>query len=995
MGLRSGALRLAAALLLAGSVVFAAAETATSTPSSASPSPLPRAHGHFSTDWRVFGPLPLGGVGADALTALPGTLLSVLKTVKRFPSETANGGYAKWSTAAWNASTGTMTAFFNMSAPPLTAWAVSELVVFPEPAQKGVVGSTTTLIAFRCSRAAYVVRASTKPGEKDAVHHCTSTDAPCTLLLPPGRHALYVHAVAWGPTASVKCVVDREVTVPALLPMPGVVRPSAIVHAGAVRLAGAHAAVVLHNADAENWAAAGVVRVQSDPPGIVLATASLHPPRLAPEQTRAIRLDLDDGRLGGLKAGSKIRVEVEVEYQVAGQQRSATFSFHVPVLAWPAKVYDATYVDADGSVQAVALRPPLEKCKDGCSTLLSTHGAGVDALGNAWTGAYATQRGAWVLLPTGRRRYGDNWEGAMLSSALRCLRVFGERAPGVPESEREGFAIRKDWVMFSGHSMGGHGALVLATHHPDLMVAALPISGWLRYGTYGRDGDAFRPQLPFSDAGLRAIFDLSVAEYATDLYSENVLGIPLTARVGSIDSSVPPTNLRKFCRLVREYELYNNLTNSFVTLNEVPGKGHWFTGVMDDAFLQPYLDSALTSTSKPILPPSFSLFSINPATSGSRGGLRIMQLSTPFESARISVKIQPATPDTWTITTRNVRRFRYRGINGVHPRPHFLQIEGNDYSLPIPYSIHSRTDTSASYVDFCIVSPSTTDVSFRKWTACPDRKFPLPDALERGPDTSGPLTQVITGRRLVVVYPADDQNLLGVAVRYANSLYSRGIGASITPDSAAVELMRSGLANMVVLGGARENSVTRALQQAGRSAAVRTAAGLICVGERCTQRPGAGIAFLAPGPQRSLVVVIAGTDRAGFDAAASFLPESAEQRIPEWVLVQAGDGFGWRGYGAVQAAGYWDRLWRLDAARTYPAEWAVAAKEVVHRRNPARFLLILVAIGISFVLLRLVFQFCRTRYIRNTYVNPNKVNVDDNREALLPDGEGSREMGVQ
>lgn len=415
---------------------------------------------------------------------------------------------------------------------------------------------------------------------------------------------------------------------------------------------------------------------------------------------------------------------------------------------------------------------------------------------------------------------------------------------------------------------------------------------------------------------------------------------------------------------------------------------------MDDSVLQPYLDSALTSTAKPTLPSSFSLFTINPATSGSRGGLRIMQLSTPFESARISVQIQSATPDTWTITTRNVLRFRYRGINGVHPRPHFLHIEGNAYSLPIPYAIYSKTDTSASHVDFCIASSRTVDVSARTWVVCPDRKFPRPDSLERGPDTSGPLTQVLTGRRLVVVYPASDQNLLGVAVRYSNSLYSRGIGASITPDSAAVDLMRSGLANMVVLGGAKENAVTRALQLSGRTAAVRTGAGEICVGKRCTERPGAGIAFLASGPQRSLVVVIAGTDRAGFDAAASFLPESAEQKIPEWVLVQAGDGFGWRGYGAVQAAGYWDRLWQLDAAKTYPAEWAVVANEVVPRRNPLRFLLILLAVGIAFIILRLVIRLCQRRAVRSAYVNPNKVSENDQKESFLPDGNGSSETGV-
>ncbi len=498
--------------LLLSIVLCAQAAPPTATPGatpSASPSAPPPAHAVLQPEWRFFGPLPLGGVGASALAALPGSLFVTLSSIIKFPSETARGGFATWSNYTRNETTGQVTAFFNGSAPPLIAWAVGSIHVLPAPASpSGEVGASNTFAHARTNPAYVLARSAGEPSGRGVVHHCTDSDAPCALSLPAGVHSVYVQMFAWGQSARFKCEVDRDVPAPALIAMPGTVHPAVVMHEGTARLAGAHAAVVVRNADPAHFAAAGSVLVSSEPAGIKLAVDSLHPPRLAPGQTRAVRLDLDDSGLASMKLrpGTDIKVEVLVEYEVGSEKRNAKFKFGVKVFSWPPEVYDATYIEADGSVQAVALRPPQMACATGCSALLSTHGAGVDALGNEWTGAYATQRGAWVLLPTGRREYGENWEGAQLASALRCLRSVGERMPGVPDSERARFRIRKDWVMFSGHSMGGHGSLLLATKFPDLMVAAMPIAGWLRYDTYGRAGDAFHEQLPFSDAALRAIF---------------------------------------------------------------------------------------------------------------------------------------------------------------------------------------------------------------------------------------------------------------------------------------------------------------------------------------------------------------------------------------------------------------------------------------------------------------------------------------------------------
>jgi hypothetical protein len=46
-------------------------------------------------------------------------------------------------------------------------------------------------------------------------------------------------------------------------------------------------------------------------------------------------------------------------------------------------------------------------------------------------------------------------------------------------------------VLFAGHSMGGHGAWVIATHYPDLAVGVASAAGWIRKEYYGDSNDLF------------------------------------------------------------------------------------------------------------------------------------------------------------------------------------------------------------------------------------------------------------------------------------------------------------------------------------------------------------------------------------------------------------------------------------------------------------------------------------------------------------------------
>lgn len=496
---------------------------------------------NVGSKWRVFGPLPLPGVGADPLSSLGGSsLFQMLKNLNRFPSETALGGYATWNSTITNETTDVTTIAFNGSTPPLSAWATSSLFVSRTTLNE----NNFTFILMQCTHRTYLLPKTTSVDESNRVLHCLGGLVPCPLSLSAREYSIYMSLSSRSDKIPFGCIIDSSITSPALLPSDRTVKPSIIRHRSQLKLAGSHASVTVTNADDNSWAVAGTVSVTSSPMGLELTPSSPHPPRLAPGQTRAVRMDLDLSKVSilDLNAVDSLNVSVALSYTVGDQTRTVKYELQVDVLTWPPSSYAATYVDEDNSVQAVALKPPKGPCTDKCSVLFALHGAGVDALKRAWTESIKTQQNAWVVLPTGRRKFGENWEGAQMESALKSLEEVREQLPGVPDEYRDGsYSIRQDFVLSISHSMGAHGGIILSTHYPDLLVASLPIAGWLRYDTYGHTGPAFHPQLSFADAGLRGLFALSTEEYAGDLYSENIVGIPLTARVGSADMNVPRT----------------------------------------------------------------------------------------------------------------------------------------------------------------------------------------------------------------------------------------------------------------------------------------------------------------------------------------------------------------------------------------------------------------------------------------------------------------------
>ncbi|MCH7494151.1 DUF2817 domain-containing protein, partial [bacterium] len=560
--------------------------------------------------------------------------------------------------------------------------------------------------------------------------------------------------------------------------------------------------------------------------------------------------------------------------------------------------YRYTFLDFDDSVHYAAVIPPSAPCPDGgCPVILTTHGAGVRAEGQA--DAYHAMEGAWILAPTGRRRFGYDWEGPGRKNAMRALFVLPGAAMQPDTAERSllrFLRVNSRLVVFTGHSMGGHGAWSLSTRYPDFALAAAPAAGWIKFQQYvpyfTRVGDSH------ADPTLKGILESAIAEHDTDLYAGNLKGIPVLARVGGDDDSVPPWHLRRMARLIEEQ-------GGDATVSEIAGKGHWWGGVVHDEEMEAFFAANLAAL--PPLPERFTLTALNPASSGSKGGLRIHRLEIPYRVGRVHADL--ATPGVLALTTENVSVLRLAAkafawqVAALDDRVETVVVDGQEF-LPAD--------------SFWLCKESG------RWSAC---TVAVVKDGRRNTLDYGPARQVLEGPGpLAIVYgtqgtPEETSHRLEIAVRLANDWYLRGRGMALVYPDTALTTTKAQAHNLILVGGPATNSWAGRLNPVPVAFSGRA----FTIGGR--EFAGAATGLLALGPWErdwpypegatypGLVLVLAGTDEAGLDKAVALFPSGSGATVPDWVV--AGPEFGWKGAGGLLGAGFWGNDWEFLPEMSY------------------------------------------------------------------------------
>ncbi|CAD7696681.1 unnamed protein product [Ostreobium quekettii] len=593
-----------------------------------------------------------------------------------------------------------------------------------------------------------------------------------------------------------------------------------------------------------------------------------------------------------------------------------TFNHTLPLGCKPfGHAYTFTFLDADGSVQYAAAKAPIKPCPtSGCAVVLALHGADVDAASRVWADAIPAQEAAWVVFPTNRDKYGFDWQGVGNLDTRLCLDYFADILPGVAPDKADSYAVDVSRILFTGHSMGGHGCLIFSTHFPDLALGAVCAAGWIRYDQYVDEFPGV--QSSFEDPSLNAVLMSAVADYHTDVAAVNLKGIPFMARMGSDDTNVCPWNLRRFARVLDEI---NGAPESAV-ISEVAGEPHWWGDVLSADVVQDFFKAVLAGD-KPALPKAFRVRAMN-LWHGGRGGVRIAQFHAPFTSAWIDVGIHGG---VWRMATTNVRRFRMGDVAGLKvPAVEELWVDGRNLTEAIG---------GRSGLEF------VQKVENGQWAVSGGDAWRVYERYERN---GGPMRQVLYGK-VAIVYgtPAGaGEALARHAVRLANRMLAHGHGlAMVRSDQEAIESpeMVAGR-NLILIGGPDVNALSARLlprstagltaefgprnsEESGDSTTSGVPAGSgFCLCGVWYRGPNIGLAMLgafnATEGGAHLFALAAGTDLAGMGAAVGLLPVGANREIPDYVV--AGPRYTWQSSGGFLAAGYFGNNWRCRPDLSYP-----------------------------------------------------------------------------
>jgi len=434
----------------------------------------------------------------------------------------------------------------------------------------------------------------------------------------------------------------------------------------------------------------------------------------------------------------------------------------------------------------------------------------------------------------------------------------------------------------------------MSSHYADRYVAANPAAGYMKIQFYvpfyWRPGDAH------ADPVLRALLESSIAEFDTDLYTPNLVGLPLIARTGADDDNVPPVNSRRLIRLLNEL----NGKGGVPALSEVEGGGHWFDGIMTSGDVGDFLAGhTMMHTPLPPFPESYTVVTLNPASSGARGGLVIQQLRIPARAGRLHV-VQQRTQGQLIIKTENVRRFGMTTDNRTTSTE--LVIDGTVLpAVRLPEQQYCRLN-----------SPSDP------WAICPDSCSWC--ASERSSSSSGPILQVYDRQLLLVVGThgtvQETARCKAGAVTIANDWLQFGNGVvDIIADDEALDRADLAAFNLIVLGGPAVNSFSASEASTGNLPVSFEADGRwFSIGWRLFNDPGTGVLFTAPW-KGNLAVIASGIDEEGLRLAIEQFPVRTGTTVPDYIVVNPEQQ--WKAAGGVLAAGFWSYDWSFSEVSGY------------------------------------------------------------------------------
>ncbi|KAF3396272.1 putative secreted protein [Penicillium rolfsii] len=593
-----------------------------------------------------------------------------------------------------------------------------------------------------------------------------------------------------------------------------------------------------------------------------------------------------------LAAAYEPQFSVEVAYQTADRSlRALNFNINLEQrpLSDPLRI---TYLHPAGIVSYAILRAPPPKSCDisiAAPVILVLHGAGLEAdsaqARGMLDGVYGTC--AWMLFPSGVTSWsGDDWHYWGVADIQAAVSAI---ADWIIQISWDGPAAAIDELIVVGHSNGGQGAWHFSTHFPDNVSAVAPVSAYTSIENY----------VPYTmwhnlEPSLSSILDRSRSAYKHESLVGNLAGIQVAQQHGAADDNVPAYHGRLMHELLdqaqwpAEYE-------------ELPGKGHWYEGVMTTEYLKIFYQTMVSrSRTARELPQTFTITVPASGTLGSKAGIQVDQLYTPDVSGKIRVT-RSLENKAWHITTRNIRRFH---LSEAFPRvelPETVVLDDMSGSFDVDYAPESQTwfvrDTEGKWY----MSRDT------RWKTVHQRYGRQLGALDAILRTHGTFTirrcspgvedvALQISRNLFQYFAADSHIIDSCSNNSAQHQPGNVITLAVSDDLPPAPMehypIQVDQGRLEILTG-RASSVLPALRQ-----------------EHKYGEPGLGAVFLRPCSGERLELVVWGTDLNGLRQAARLVPTITGSGQPEYVVL--GDSSRWEGVAGIYAAGHFDWSWQIS-----------------------------------------------------------------------------------
>lgn len=600
--------------------------------------------------------------------------------------------------------------------------------------------------------------------------------------------------------------------------------------------------------------------------------------KLTSGQARPLTLRMKS--VARLDSTSRMTAELRLCYTESALNASVvhnlTLTFHLTA-AGANGLHRFTFLHPSGVVSYALIRPPdvVARYDDRTPVLLALHGAGVDVDGEMMRHSLDGVKNlpALTVFPTGMNTWSaDDWHTWAMADVFAAVEALSVWQTNVAWS---GPPIDTERLLVTGHSNGGQGTWYLASHRPDRIMAAAPLSGYTSIENY----------VPYSwwhVAEQNRILDVARLDFRNELFVSNLRGIPVLQQHGAEDNNVPIYH----SRLMRTYQVNLGFDPIYV---EVPGHGHWWDGVLTTDDLQKFYRSQFTRYrgARPV-PSRFEYVVADSANFGSMYGLHVDQLYSHDQLGHLEVTVGKQETDVWHIATVNVHRFHVDTRNSPAQTPRCLYIDyGNECLL-------------VANVTLARARNGTWTQAASAWPNLATRYGRQRGALDAIMNTFGPLT---------VFACAEVNRQLALQIS-RNMLQYFGADCEILEDQEyRPELVRGG--NVVVLiRGSQvppsllssfpitvQNDVLRLEAKDGFTRKIEAAAGM-------------GAAFLRPLPGERLELVIWGYDDDGLSRAARLIPTITGAGQPDFVILRADSG--WKGSGGAVALGFFDHDWQIS-----------------------------------------------------------------------------------